>query len=124
MQGYVIPFAEEKNIVDKILEDSQGFYLLRFDGEKVLIILQNPIINSETFGRHNLQFIEINLNGKINYHNAGYIGVIGELEEIVKQKDDTWIFDEKAEIRRPGKHIAYNEKKKVKFTKARFSALF
>ena len=105
-----------KNKVDKILEDSQGFYLLRFDGEKVLIILQNPIINSETFGRHNLQFIEINLNGKINYHNAGYIGVIGELEEIVKQKNDTWIFDEKSEFRRPVKHIAYDEKKKVKFT--------
>ena len=87
-----------KDKVDKILEDSQGFYLLRFDGEKVLIILQNPITNFETFHRHDLQFVEINLDGKINYHNAGYIGTFGELEEIVEQKNDTWIFDEKSEL--------------------------
>lgn len=102
-----------KDKVDKILEDSQGFYLLRFDGEKVLIILQNPIINSETYKRHDLQFAEISKDGEVTYHNAGYAGIAGEIFE--HENADSWILDETVEPHRPLKHTSYNENGKVKF---------
>ena len=105
-----------KKVVDKLLEDSQGFYLLRKNGDKVLIILQNPIRNENIFSRHDLQFVEIDLNGKVIYHNAGYQGSDGETVNIVMQKEDNWNFDETTEPQRPLKHIAYNEKGKIKFT--------
>lgn len=108
--------AEIKSVVDKILEQSQGFYFLKFDGEKVFIILQNPVTSSETFSRHNLQFAEIDLQGNISYHNAGYIGIEGETSDFIKNKKlDNWIIDKTEEYIKPLKHIAFDEKNKIKF---------
>ena len=104
-----------KNVVDKLLESSQGFYLLRSNGDKVLIILQNPTSVSETFPRHELQFAEIDMNGNVKYHTAGYSGIDGEIANSLEQKDDLWLFDESVEPHRPLKHILYDEKGKMKF---------
>lgn len=104
-----------KTVVDKLLEDSQGFYLLRKDGEQILVILQNPVNTNNTFNRHGLQFAEIDSEGKIRYHNAGYQGVDGEIFGENGQINDEWFFDETTEPKRPLKHIVYNEKKKIKF---------
>ena len=105
-----------KSIVDKLLEDSQGFYLLRNDGDKVLIILQNPVQQGNTYSRHDLQFVEIDSAGKLTYHDAGYKGVEGETLREFEQSSNSWIFDELTEQHRPTKHIVYDEKGKIKFT--------
>lgn len=105
-----------KSIVDKLLEDSQGFYLLRNDGDKVLIILQNPVQQGNTYSRHDLQFVEIDSAGKLTYHDAGYKGVEGETLQEFEQSSDSWIFEELTEHHRPTKHIVYDEKGKIKFT--------
>jgi hypothetical protein len=104
-----------KSAVDKLLEDSQGFYLLRNDGDKVLVILQNPVQQCNTYSRHELQFVEINSEGKLTYHDAGYQGVAGETMQEFEQDSDCWLFDDSTELHRPIKHIVYDEKGKVKF---------
>ena len=106
-----------KDSVDKILEKSQGFYLLRKDNDKLFIILQNPVTDSDTFLRHNLQFAEIDLNGNIQFHTAGYHGEDGETANSIKiENEDAWNFEENVESPKPLKHIAYDENGKVKFT--------
>lgn len=105
-----------KIVVDKLLEASQGFYLLRKDDDKILIILQNPVNTSNTFSRHDLQFVEIDSDGKLTYHNAGYQGIEGETFNIIEQTNEEWLFDESTEPHKPLKHTVYNEKGKVKFT--------
>ena len=67
-----------KKAVDELLEASQGFYLLKKDEDKVLVILQNPVRSNDTFSRHDLQFAEIDNEGQIKYHTAGYGGKSGE----------------------------------------------
>ncbi len=104
-----------KSSVDKVLEQAQGFYLLSCDKDKVFIILQNPIFTPDTYPRHELQFAVIDMEGKVNYHTAGYGGVKGEVSAFVEPKDDDWFFDETIEPHRPLKHISYDEKGKVKF---------
>ena len=99
--------------VDKLLEESQGFYLLHNDKNRVLIILQNPVIKSHTYERHNLQFAEIDKEGKVTYHNAGYTGISGEIFE--NNNGDDWIFDEEIEPHKPLKHTSFDEKGKIKF---------
>ncbi len=105
-----------KDSVDKILDLSQGFYLLHCSNDKVLIILQNPILTSDIYPRHELQFAEIDMAGNVKYHTAGYAGIDGETINAIVNDDDVWYFDESSEPRKPIKHIAYNEKGKVKFT--------
>lgn len=105
-----------KKVVDEILEQSQGFYYLRKSKDKVLIILQNPVKLTDTYSRHDLQYAEIDMEGKVVYHSAGYCGIDGETDNAVKVKQDVWLFDETTEPFRPIKHIVYNEKGKVKFT--------
>lgn len=103
-----------KATVDKILEISQGFYLLRYDGENVLIILQNPVKNQNTYSRHDLQFAEINKDGEVTYHNAGYVGISGEVLE--QENNENWIFDDTVEFQRPLKHYSYDERGEIQFT--------
>ena len=105
-----------KKVVDEILEQSQGFYYLRKSDDKVLIILQNPAKLADTYSRHDLQYAEIDMEGKVIYHSAGYCGVDGETDNAVKVKQDMWLFDETTEPFRPLKHTVYNEKGKIKFT--------
>lgn len=102
-----------KSVVDKCLEDAQGFYFLKKYDDRIFIILQNPIKELNVFSRHNLQFLEIDNEGKIIYHNAGYIGIDGETDNF--DSDDDWFFEESSDIIKPLKHIAYNEKGKIKF---------
>ena len=67
---------EIKTQIDKMLEESQGFYLLRYDGEKVFIILQNPLTYTSKYHRHDLQFIEIYNDGKIIWNLEVIINLI------------------------------------------------
>lgn len=108
--------VKTKKTIDSILESSQGFYYLKVNNNgDIFIILQNPIQITNTYSRHNLQFIEIDKDGVVTSHTAGYTGIDGEIENAIKQKDDVWTFDNSVEPYRPTKHIAYNEKGKVKF---------
>ena len=61
-----------------------------------------------------LQFAEILSDGKIVYHNAGYFGYEGE--HLLEDSDEVWTFDESVEVKRPLKHVVYDEKGKIKFT--------
>ena len=105
-----------KKIVDNILENSQGFYFLRVNKDNVFIILQNPVKVMNVYPRNELQFVEIDMEGNITYHNAGYVGIDGETENAVSLKEDVWTFDDSIEPFRPLKHIVYDEKGKIKFT--------
>ena len=105
-----------KAIIDDILGQAQGFYYLKKSDDKVLIILQNPVKLTDTYPRHELQYAEIDMEGKVSYHSAGYCGVDGETDNAVKVKDDIWLFDETTEPFRPLKHTVYNEKGKAKFS--------
>lgn len=107
-----------KESVDKLLDASQGFYLLKVNEDNVLVILQNPVNILETYPRHELQFVEIDMQGKVKYHTAGYVGVDGEIANSIEQKDDLWLFDETVEPHRPLKHTTYDEKGKIKFVES------
>lgn len=107
-----------KESVDKLLDASQGFYLLKVNEDNVLVILQNPVNILETYPRHELQFVEIDMQGKVKYHTAGYAGVDGEIANSIEQKDDLWLFDETVEPHRPLKHTTYDEKGKIKFVES------
>lgn len=104
-----------KKSVDQLLELSQGFYFLRFNDDSVFVILQNPVSNSNTYQRHDLQFAQIDMEGKIQYHTAGYSGIENETLFSEDQITDDWTFSEQDELKRPLKHIAYDEKGKTKF---------
>ena len=105
-----------KKAVDEILEASQGFYFLRVNNDNVFVILQNPAKTMNVYPRNELQFAEIDMEGNVTYHNAGYTGVDGEIENAVGVKEDVWTFDETIEPFRPLKHVVYDEKGKIKFT--------
>jgi len=105
-----------KKSIDKILELSQGFYYLKQIDDKVFVILQNPAYETDTYTRHGLQIAEISQEGKITYHTAGYSGINGELSLPEETETDTWVYDKSIEPYRPLKHIAYDEKGKIKFT--------
>jgi len=109
---------EIKSKVDSILDKAQGFYYLKVLDDRVFVILQNPIDESNTYARHNLQFVEILFDGRIFYHNAGYVGLENEIQLSInskKNKENLWVIDENIESYRPLKHIAYDEKGKIKF---------
>lgn len=103
-----------KQTVDKLLEQAQGFYLLKSEQDKYLVILQNPVQVSDTYPRHELQIVEIMKDGSINYHSTGYAGVDGETANELSE-NSAWEFDDSVEPSRPLKHSLYDEKGKVKF---------
>ena len=105
-----------KKIVDETLEASQGFYMLKKVNDRVLILLQNPVLESNTYARHNLQYVEIYLDGRKEFHNAGYNGIDGEVFNNFDKGKDAWVYDKNSEYNLPLKHIAKDEKGKVKFT--------
>lgn len=104
-----------KNSVDNLLEKSQGFYFLKVIDDKVFIILQNPVLENNTYTRHNLQFIEISFDGKINYHTAGYSGIADEIYNSQTNEFDNWIFLEDSVQTKPLKHTSFDEKGNIKF---------
>ena len=108
----------ERQIVNNILENSQGFYFLKQDPKtkEITILLQNSIEESNTYTRHNLQFAKILQDGSVTYSNAGYSGTEGETSSAITKGTDLWEFDKTIEPYRPLKHVAFDEKKKVKFT--------
>ena len=105
-----------KKIIDEFLEASQGFYMLKKVDDKILILLQNPVLESNTYARHNLQYLELYLDGRKEFHNAGYNGLEGEVFENFDQGKDTWIFDKNSKYNLPLKHVARDDRGKVKFT--------
>ena len=105
-----------KNTVDEILELSQGFYILKEANDRILVLLQNPVLESKTYSRHDLQYVEIYPDGRKVFHNAGYAGIEGEISNSVEQIEDDWIFDKSTEPYRPLKHIVRDDKGKVSFT--------
>ncbi len=111
-----------KKLIDRILEDAQGFYLLKTNEGTILIILQNPINSGNTYSRHDLEFVEITPDGNTLYTFGGYAGEENEIANAVsaqnkgKNKTDEWKFDKSTEPYRPVKHIKYDEEGNVKFT--------
>ncbi len=111
-----------KHRVDNLLENAQGFYLLKTKDGKIFIILQNPISSGNTYSRHDLEFVEIYPNGSEHFKFAGYTGEDNEisraLSEPVKgeKKTDEWKFDKSTEPYRPTKHVKYDEEGNVEFT--------
>ena len=106
---------QTKKIIDELLEEAQGFYILRNLNDRILVLLQNPVIQANTFPRHDLQFVEIFPDGKKIFHNAGYTGIDGETTNLVNNNSKNWIFDKSNEPYRPLKHTILNEKGKTKF---------
>lgn len=106
-----------KKVIDNILENAQGFYLLKTDEGKIFIILQNPINSGNTYSRHDLEFVEINPDGTQHFSFAGYPGEEDEISNAVQSnRKDVWKFDKSTEPYKPLKHIKYNEKGKTEFT--------
>lgn len=96
-----------KEIADNILEESQGFYLLKTESNNgFFAILETPINDVKTYPRHNLEFAKVSELGEVNFE---------DLDKISENESDKWKFD-KSETPRPLKHIIYDEKGKVKFT--------
>ena len=132
---YDLPFTAIENIskfspklkkyIDEILETAQGFYFLisNESGTNVKILLQNPITDESVYNRHNLQFIEIIVDGNGNYEkkifSPTYTGeeneIINAIDEI-SSKNDVWTFDKSQEPYLPLKHKKYGEKGKAIFT--------
>lgn len=107
---------EIKKVIDEVLEISQGFYVLKIFDDKVLILLQNPVMVNNTYPRHDLQYIEILKNGNKVFHNAGYTGEDGETFVSLESKNGEWYFEKSIEPLRPVKHVMRDEKGKIKFT--------
>ena len=109
-----------KEKIDKILELSQGCYLLKqnSDSGKIYILLQNPVENAgHRYSRHNLQMAVINNDGSVHYKDIGFSGNEGEIENIIlKSKTEDWEFDESIEPARPLKHTTYDKKKQVLYS--------
>ena len=106
---------QTKKIIDELLEEAQGFYILRNLNDRILVLLQNPVIQANTFPRHDLQYVEIFPDGKKIFHNAGYTGIDGETTNLVNNNSKNWIFDKSNEPYRPLKHTILSEKGKTKF---------
>lgn len=110
---------ETKKQIDTALEQAQGFYYLKKDEDgNIFAILQNPTSNTNTYPRHNIEFMEITNNG-INFYSPVYAGIDGETINAVtssNSKPDNWKFDKSTEPYRPVKHTAYDENGKTKFT--------
>lgn len=104
-----------KKIIDELLEMSQGFYILKRNNDKILILLQNPVSINNTYPRHELQYVEILPNGEKVFHNAGYSGEDGETTSYTEFKKGDWIFEKNTEPLRPLKHFSRDEKGKIKF---------
>lgn len=102
---------EAKKTVDEIFEEAQGFYFLKYDKakNKTFVILQNPISQTNTYSRHDIEIAEISEDGTSTLHRVGYSGQNGEVTNQV----DEWTFEDAS---KPLKHIAYDEKGGVKFT--------
>ena len=113
-----------KSEVDKVLEEAQGLYLLKYnkDEQKVFMILQNQITSADAFPRHNLEFMELYLNsedGKVlkNLYSPAYIGIPNEAflaTYEIYNSDEAWELDKKAEVTRPLKHTVFDQRGKIK----------
>ena len=93
-----------KKIVDRLLEDSQGFYYLKVIEDGIFIILQHPVSQTNTYSRHDLQFVKISKDGDITYHTAGYSGIDGEIYSTESKVSESWVYDNEQEFLRPIKH--------------------
>lgn len=113
-----------KEAVDKALEEAQGFYSLKYnkDEQKVFIILQNQLSITDSFPRHNLEFMELYLNsedGKVlkNMYSPAYLGQGNEsffATYSVHGPEEAWEMDTKSPVTRPLKHTFFDQKGKVK----------
>lgn len=113
-----------KEEVDKVLEEAQGLYLLKYnkDEQKVFMILQNQITSADAFPRHNLEFMELYLNtedGKVlkNLYSPAYVGIPNEsflaTYEVYKD-DESWELDKNSPVTRPLKHSIFDQRGKIK----------
>lgn len=102
-----------KKTVDKIFEEAQGFYFLKYDKSKnkTFVILQNPISKENTYSRHDIEIAEISEDGTNTLHKVGYTGQHGEVTN-PQENHDEWTFDESSN---PLKHIAFDDNGDVKF---------
>ena len=114
-----------KKLVDKVLEQAQGFYFLNYieTENKVKIFLQNPISDKKVYSRHGLEILEIKINEdgtyEKNIYSIGFDGEENEIENAIDEiydKYDIWVFDKSQEPYMPLKHKKYDEKGKLLFT--------
>lgn len=114
-----------KDAVDKVLEEAQGFYFLKYDDneKKVFIVLQNQLSLVDAFQRHNLEFMDLYLNaedGKVlkNLYSPAYLGQPNESFIATYQvygNDEAWVLDNQPSQTLPVKHTIYSQKNKIKF---------
>lgn len=112
--------ANTKHTIDKVLEESQGCYLLKQnpDTKEVFIILQNPVEDiGAKYPRHNMQIAQVKPDGQVEYINLGFTGEENEIQNaVLKSKTEDWEFDKTTEPKRPIKHTLYDKKKNVLFS--------
>ena len=101
----------------KLLEDAQGFYFAKYDENKkeLLVLLENPITQGNTYCRHNLEFARLEKDGSVKYSTQGYSGNEGEISNAVETEEDLWDFDKTTEPPRPLKHMVFGDNGKIEF---------
>jgi len=102
---------------EKLLEDAQGFYFVKYDENKkeLVILLENPVSKENTYPRHNLEFAYIKDNGAVRYSKEGYSGHDGETANAVETEEDLWEFDNTIEPPRPLKHMVFGDNGQLEF---------
>ena len=109
--------SEIQQSAAKLLDDAQGFYFAKYDeGKKeLLVLLENPISQGNTYDRHNLEFARIEKDGSVKYSKQGYSGNDGETSNAVETEEDLWDFDKTVEPPRPLKHMVFSDNGKIEF---------
>ena len=109
--------VEIQKSAEKLLEDAQGFYFVKYDEHKkeLTVLLENPVIHENTYIRHNLEFASIREDGSVKYSKEGYTGKDGETANAVETEEDLWEFDKTVEPPRPLKHMVFGDNGQVEF---------
>lgn len=110
--------------INKLLEESQGFYLLKYNEDlgRVFIILQNPVTITNTFQRQGVECVEFIINQDKTFSRNNYFlgenGNDGEIYNVLEGLDipnEIWELDDSLEPKRPLKRTVYNEKGKIDY---------
>ena len=94
-----------KDSVNKLLENSNGIYMVKNTGNKLIVVTDNP-----SNIRHGIDFVEISL--KSGHQIATKLGYSDKMKD---SDNDYWEYDKSSENQIPLKHIKYKADGNVDF---------